>query len=192
MKPAVPVCLALGLCAVVVVTSCKSKGDGGNWAHQNNADNLAGLFTRVVANMKSGKPEAAVALIKGLIPGEASARAALVENVDGATLAAMLSHYRTLAARMDPAQAGRGFKTERDQIKVHAATTEQIAGGAAAAVEFPEGAREAAKSILRPGVTFYEVELTEPGADSGTKFHLLYWDGAEWRMLGAVWQATRR
>jgi hypothetical protein len=42
---------------------------------------------------------------------------------------------------------------------------------------------------LRPGVTFYEVEFLEPGKDAGMKYHLFYWDGKQWSMLGPVWRA---
>ncbi len=34
--------------------------------------------------------------------------------------------------------------------------------------EFPGGAVELAKNLLRPGLTFCEVEFLEPGKDAGT------------------------
>ena len=52
--------------------------------------------------------------------------------------------------------------------------------------EFPGGAKRLAETSLKPGATFYEVEITEPGKDSGMKYHLFFWDGARWRMLGLV------
>lgn len=186
MKLALSLCLALALCA------CKTTAADGDWVHEDSPENLKKLWERVVALMKADKPGPALDLVKSLMPDEVAARKAVVPNVDGAALSAMLQHYQTLSAMMKPEKAGRSFKTERDQVQVHGATTEQIAEGAPEAAEFPGGARDAARSILRPGMTYYEVELTEPGKDAGTKFHLLYWDGAQWRMLGAVWQATRK
>lgn len=188
MRLAIIICVALA----AVAPGCKTTPVDGDWVHENNPENLKKLWERVIALMKAGKPEPAIALIKSLMPDEAATRKALVPNVDGAALSAMLQSYEALGARMSPEQASRGFKTERNQVAVHAATTEQIAEGAPEAAEFPDGARLSAKSLLRPGMTFYEVELTEPGHESGTKFHLHYWDGAQWRMLGAVWQATRK
>jgi hypothetical protein len=189
MKLQLAACLALALFATAA--GCKTKEAATPASHENTPENLQKLWQQVVSDMKAGKAESALDLVKTLMPDENAAREALVPNIDGALLASMMSHYGTLKAQMNPEKAGRGFKTERDQVTVHGATTEQIAEGAQAATEFPGGAQRVAKTILRPGLTFYEVELTEPGKDAGTKFHLLYWDGAQWRMLGAVWQATR-
>jgi len=38
-------------------------------------------------------------------------------------------------------------------------------------------------------MTFYAVEFLEPGKSSGIKYHLVYWDGNQWSMLGPVWNA---
>jgi hypothetical protein len=45
--------------------------------------------------------------------------------------------------------------------------------------------------VLRPGVTFYEVEFLQPGQPRGIKYHLFYWDGRRWAMLGPVWRSAR-
>jgi hypothetical protein len=37
-------------------------------------------------------------------------------------------------------------------------------------------------------MTFYEVELLEPGKEYGMKYHLFFWDGKQWTMLGPVWR----
>ena len=82
----------------------------------------------------------------------------------------------------------------RTEIQVHASTTEDLAAykeGTPAFKEFPGGARKAAETILRPGVTFYELELLEPGKQRGMKYHLLFHDGKQWKMLGPVWRALR-
>ncbi len=94
----------------------------------------------------------------------------------------------------------------RTAIHVHGATTEQLAVGTAADPgttgsvpieakealgEFPRGARQIAAAALAPRTTFYEVEVTAPGKESGTKFHMFYWDGKRWRWLGPLWRAFR-
>jgi hypothetical protein len=38
---------------------------------------------------------------------------------------------------------------------------------------------------------FYEVEFVKPGEDMGMKYHLFFWDGARWKMLGPVWRSMR-
>ena len=73
-------------------------------------------------------------------------------------------------------------------MRVHGATTDEIALGAP---EFPGGAVRLAGSLLRPGCRFYEVEVTEPDSSMGTKFHLFFWDGEAWRMIGPIWRAIR-
>jgi len=35
------------------------------------------------------------------------------------------------------------------------------------------------------------VEISEPGKDKGTKYHLFFWDGASWRMLGPAWRVVK-
>jgi hypothetical protein len=45
--------------------------------------------------------------------------------------------------------------------------------------------------VLRPGLTFYQVEFLEPGKDDGMKYHLFYWDGEQWTMLGPIWRVLK-
>jgi hypothetical protein len=79
-------------------------------------------------------------------------------------------------------------------VKVYGATTEEIAMNARGSVvfaEFPGGAIRMAERILRPGMTFYEAEFLEAGKENGVKYHLFFWDGRQWTMLGPVWRALR-
>lgn len=186
----VPVYLLAAL--FVIATGCsKGGGKGGGFEHKDNPDNLKKLWEQVVSSMTAGDAEKAMAVLTPLIPDEASVKKALKDDVDPAVVGKLLEQYKVMKERMKPEDAARGFKTERSKVWVHGATTEQIAKGDEAASEFPGGAKTAAETILRPGMTFYEVELTEPEKDIGTKFHLMYWDGSQWRMLGPVWRATR-
>jgi len=82
-------------------------------------------------------------------------------------------------------------EANRTEVQVHGATTEEIAEYKQDSVpfkEFPGGAQKLAQSVLRPGTKFYEVEFLEPGKDAGMKYHLFFWDGASWRMLGPAWR----
>jgi hypothetical protein len=83
-------------------------------------------------------------------------------------------------------------KPTQTEVQVHAATTEEMAAyeaGSAAFKEFPAAVKGlAAKGVFVPGKTYYEVEFLEPGNDAGMKYHLFYWDGSGWSMLGPVWR----
>ena len=73
-------------------------------------------------------------------------------------------------------------------------TVEDLAAykeGTPAFNEFPGGAKDVADKALQPGTTYYEVEVAEPGKDIGTKVHMFFWDGQQWRMLGPIWRAFR-
>jgi hypothetical protein len=86
---------------------------------------------------------------------------------------------------------GRVARPEQTVVKVHAATTEEIARheeGTVAFDQFPASARRLAEQILHPKMTFYEVQFLEPGEDRGMKYHLFYWDGKQWSMLGPMWR----
>jgi hypothetical protein len=74
-----------------------------------------------------------------------------------------------------------------------AATGEELAArvpGTPAERQFPGAAQALAQSLLRADVTFYSVTLVEPGMSSGTRFHLVFWDGSKWCMLGPAWRAV--
>ena len=65
------------------------------------------------------------------------------------------------------------------------------AGHAGVSTSSPAARKKLAEKLLKPGTTFYEVEVTEPGKDSGTKYHMFFWDGAQWRMMGPAWRVLR-
>ena len=134
---------------------------------------------------------AADAMFMALIPDEARAKLALRD--DAAALATAIADG---FARIPAEQLAFSQKAlaENTQISVQAATTEDLIKnekGSVAETEFPKWAPKVASKALRPGVTFYEVKLTEPTKDFGTRFHLFYWDGKQWAMLGTVWLVAR-
>jgi hypothetical protein len=163
------------------------------------ADGAAGLkahFTVLQKAIRDGDTKRALALSKSLLGDEARLRKALEENVDKDVLARIVEMHRGYRALSDEKLAlAFKAKPEQTEIQVHGATVKDIAKYAKGSVtfkEFPEGARDLAATILRPGLTFYEVEFLEPGKDTGLKFHLFYWDGQGWAMLGAAWRALKK
>jgi hypothetical protein len=133
-----------------------------------------------------------VAVFQSLIPDEARAKKALREDVAPEALRQITGFYREVVVLEEEAE--KLARPEQTVVKINAATTEEIASyqkGSVAFNEFPGGARRLAETVLRPGVTFYEVEFLEPGKDDGMKYHLFYWDGEQWTMLGPIWRVLK-
>ncbi len=119
-----------------------------------------------------------------LIKDEKRLRKALHDQVPAETISAILKRHAEMGGSEESlAQGAKSFcSAERSEVQVHAATTEELlayAEGSVAFNEFPGGAKDLAKKILRPKMTFYEVEFVKPGEDKGMKYHLFYWDGFE-------------
>ena len=183
------VCLAV----VIVVAAACEKGPGGTnalYAQKDDPDNLKGLLDTIVKSAEAGETKKAGALTRGLVPTEAAYRKALKEDVAPAVLGKLVENLKllppddaalaTLIRRGDPSQTS---------INVHGATPEEIqAGSTTAAGEFPGGVVEHA-GVLRPGLRFYEAEFVTPGEDLGMKYHLFFWDGSQWRMMGPIWRS---
>lgn len=164
-------------------------------AYSADAAGLDSLFTDLRAALKSNDRATAGALSMSLLPDESAVATALDDDAvePRRTIAALFVAARppseALAAHMF------SDNPEYTQINVHGATTEEIAArepGTVAADEFPGGAQTAAETILRPRMTFYEVEFVEPGHGRGLKFHLFFHDGRQWRMLGPAWRRDER
>jgi hypothetical protein len=185
--------VAMMVVAFAALAACdKGGGASGLYKAENTPDNLKGLFETILKASESGDTKTAAALTRALIPDEAALKKALKDDAP----ADFVKQTTEMAGKVptDDAQVAglikRG-KPERTEIQVHGATTEEIkayANDSVAFKEFPGGAKRLAEQVLRPGVTFYEVEMVEPGKDAGMKYHMFYWDGAAWRMLGPAWR----
>jgi hypothetical protein len=163
---------------------------------ENRPENLKAHFAAIQKAIREGDARTSLALTKSLLCDEARLRKALKEDVDKDVLAKLAETHKGYASGPDE-KVALAFKSkpEQTEIQVHGATVEEIARGAkdsVAAREFPGGAEELASTILKPGTTFYEVEFLEPGQEQGIKFHLFFWDGERWAMLGAAWRALRK
>lgn len=166
-----------------------------DFKHENNPRNLKALFERVHQDVYVKKDTArAAALFRSLLPDEARAKKALKDNVPPDTAKQLKGMHEKLGAGITPADINKIARASQTVVQVHGATTEDIIRyreGSVAYKEFPGGARRVAEQLLRPGATFYEVEFLDPGKDAGMKYHLLYWDGRQWSMLGPVWRVMR-
>jgi len=136
----------------------------------------------------------AVALLVSLFPNEERARKAIRDDTPPETLQKIFDYHKQRISLAGEANINELARPEQTVVKVHGATTEEIvayAQGSVAYAEFPGGTRRIAERILRSGMTFYEVEFLEPGKDLGIKYHLFYWDGRQWTMLGPLWRALQ-
>jgi hypothetical protein len=181
------------LATVLVIVAACGKGSGGtkdSYPQKDDPENLAGLLQTIATAAEKGDARKAGALTRALIPDAGAYRKALREDVPRevldklvgnlATLPTDDARLATLIRRGDPSQT---------RVNVQGATPEEIQAGATpASGEFGGGAKEKA-GLLRPGLRFYEAEFVAPGEDLGMKYHLFFWDGARWRMLGPIWRA---
>jgi hypothetical protein len=191
--------LWLALCASALFAAGCGKGggggSGGGGGESDTPDSLKAVVDGVVKASEAGDVKKAAAMTRGLLPDAAAIKKALrddappdfVKQLDDmiASVPKDDAKVATLFRRGEPS---------RTQINVWGATTEEIktyAEGGVAYKEFPGGARRLAEQALRPGVKFYEVELVEPGKEDGMKYHLFFWDGSRWRMLGPAWRGLK-
>ncbi len=163
------------------------------FAQANRPDNLKGLCEQIQKAVAANDVNRAAALVKPLLPDEARIRKALREDAPADVVNNIVALHKAVTA----GDAGRLFQPKPTQVvvQVHGATTEEIrtyARGTIVYDEFPSATQDLAKTVLRPGVTFYEVEFLEPGQQQGMKYHLFFWDGTRWTMLGPIWRAFRR
>ncbi len=154
---------------------------------------LHALFSDMVAANAAGNIPAAAELLRGLWLDAAAINYAVADEAAAAKLEEQSLRH---SPRSDAeAAALLRLRPGRPRGRVHTAPPEEIASyqkGTTAASEFPGGARDAARTVLRPGRTFYEVELLAPGADLGSRYHLFFHDGQRWRILGPIWRMLPR
>ncbi len=179
----------VGMCGFVFNAGAAAQA----FKHENKPENLKALFELVHQTVHVKKDnKGATALFAGLIPNEARAKAAFKDKIAPDVQSAILDMHKKLNFKEDGApKLARATQTV---VKVHGAKTEDIIAyreGSVAHKEFPGGTRRVAAEALKPGMMFYEVEYLEPGKESGMKYHLLYWDGKQWSMLGPAWRVLR-
>ncbi len=170
-----------------------SGGEARAFQHKNTPGNLKSLFQKMQQAHATGDAQTARALTEPLFPDEKRLRKGLREDVSGKTVDTILALHRKFMSSI-PLEKLFEADPANTEVQVHGATTEEIAlnkKGTIVYQEFPGGAVDLAGSVLRSGVTFYEVELLKPGQSRGMKFHLFYWDGSGWSMIGPAWRALK-
>jgi hypothetical protein len=186
--------VAAALLLLLALSPVERALQDGAFKHENTPDNLKQLFERLHRAITAGDDKSALALTNSVLPDEAALKKGLKDGVAPEAFAQALDVFtkqlpdesrRAKLFRADPANT---------EVRVYAATTEEIVKyekGSTAFMHFPMGAKKLAETVLRPGMTYHEVVLAKPGADAGMKFHLFYWAGDRWAMLGPLWRAIK-
>ncbi len=181
--------------SVLLVMGWASAVTGADFKHENKPQNLKALFERVHQDVHVKKDsKQAAALWKSLLPDEARLKKALKDSIEPATLQQIKGMHQKFSGSITPEAVGKVARDTQKEVQVHGASTEDIIRyreGSVAYKEFPGGTKRVAAQLLRPGMTYYEVEYLEPGKNAGMKYHLLYWDGKQWSMLGPVWRLLK-
>ena len=191
MAPMKTLAVALSLVALVACDKGKGKdGGGAGIAEKDGADGLKAVFEASHAACAKKDFKAGKSIVMSLLPGKDQLKKIFKDDVADAKLDEITAQYKEVPP--DDAKVACLFAPPgRTDIKVHASSVEDLVAykeGTPAFEEFPGGAKRLAETVLKPAQTFYEVEVTEPGKDTGTKFHMFFWDGAHWRMLGPAWR----
>lgn len=164
---------------------------------ENTPENLKALFVQLRASVIAKDYKTAAALAKSLFPTEERMRVALKDFVKADDISRFLAPINKFKPAEDDLEGwAKLFSTDpnRSEVQVHAATTEELEAyekGSIAYKEFPGATKNLAGLVLKPKMTFYEVEYVVPGENLGMKYHLLFWDGKTWCMLGPIWRALR-
>jgi hypothetical protein len=141
-----------------------------------------------------GNTRRAARLVRGLLLSQRRIRKAFRADAPAEKVAAVAQDHAALR-QMEEKHLARLLDFRPDQIEtiVHCATTEELAArtpGSVADLEFPGGAQRVASSLLRPGMSFYQVTFIHPDERYGKEYQLFFWDGWRWGMLGPVWRVV--
>jgi hypothetical protein len=181
--------------ALLVGGACKGKeGAATPIAQKDGADGLKALFEASHAACTGKDLAKGKAITMSVIPTKDQLKKVLKDDVPAEQIDKLANQYKDLPPSDEKAACVFYPGDGRTEITVHASTVEDLityAQGTPAFEEFPSGAKKLAEKVLKPGTTFYEVEVTEPGKDTGTKYHMFFWDGGQWRMMGPAWRVIK-
>jgi len=165
-----------------------------SFRQENRPENLKDFLESIHQAIYTKKDlKQAAVLYRSLFPDPDRIRKALKDNVSTDVIEKIMSIQREFGV---PNEYNISEVAQADQtiVKVHGATTEEIALYQKDSIpfyEFPGRTKQVAERFLRPNMMFYEAEFVKSGAGSGIKYHLFYWDGKRWTMLGPVWRVLR-
>jgi hypothetical protein len=142
--------------------------------------------------LKKGDKTLSLNIGRGLLPTVKLARKAFRESVTKADFDKLAEFYKKTIPS-DDASISRVLQVSSvyTELVLHQASGQQLRDykvGSKAWYHFPGGCKRLAKSHLRSDLLFYEVEFRKPGSKRSIKYHLFFWNGQGWTMLGPVWR----
>jgi hypothetical protein len=184
-------------CGAAVLAGLSLAACSGSSVHSEAGDpaDLQRRFHDLHAAILSDNRAEAARITQALLPdrqrlAKALSDAVLPEHIDRILNmhSEFLSDANDVAALLAPGP-------DQTSVGVFHATVEDLveyAPGTTAFESFATGARDLARmGILRPGLTFYQVKVRKPGSEYGTTYHLFYWDGEDWAMVGPAWRVIK-
>lgn len=188
--------LGVGIIVLFVAaasTGCKKKNeDSGKAAEKlDEATELSILFKELQSKLRKGEKAGAAKIARALLPNQQDVEEIL--RPEKLSVALKISAFQTKFSPKTDEDIIKVFTTkkERTVIKVHRATTEELVAnvkGSTSFNEFPSGILPLAGTILKPKVSFYEIEMLEPGKEMGMKYHLFTKTKNGWKMMGPFWR----
>jgi hypothetical protein len=168
--------------------------EGKSFKQENKPENLK-MFLELIHQTIHIKKDLkqAVVLYRSLIPDQDRVKKAFRDNVGPEVIEKIMAMHKEFGP-INEAAISQLASEEQKVVAVHGATTEEIALYKEDSVpfyKFPGGTKQVAQQLLGPNMMFFEAEFLRPGSRAGIKYHLFYWDGKQWTMLGPVWRALR-
>ena len=169
-----------------------SLGVGPSFQHVNDHENLRKMFRRIRDLIRGGQYARANTLGATLLPDEERLKAGLREGTPESEVQRILALEKSSL----PDEVYKIFAPDSlaSEVRLYRATTEELIScpkDTAAHDVFPKNAQKVARELLRPGITWWIVELAVPGQEQGFRYHLIFFDGAHWTMLGPIWAAPK-
>lgn len=147
---------------------------------------------RIREAIRLGQKAIGLRRVKVILPTIDSARAAFRKGTPKKDLEKVAKFYKTWIPQDDEALA-QVLKVDAryTRIEIHQASGAELKAYKTGSIpwkHFPGACKRLAKSHLREDLLYYEVEFLLPEATRGLKYHLFFWNGQSWTMLGAVWR----
>lgn len=190
MKVSVVVAFAFFLSCSLGCKKPKRTTDDNGIQYGAEAEDLMAHMKDLRKATKAGDTKTASSLTMLLLPDDDDLHMALRKGADD-EFKKIAELHRHFIPKTDFAAANMfGDRPEQAEIQIHGLTTEKLAQDSKSAThkEFPDSIARLARKVLRPKMTYYEVEFLEPGQKVGTKYHLFFHNGKNWKMLGPIWR----
>ena len=157
------------------------------------SDQLKAQIQKILKAISDNDRERTLSLTRALRCDEARFKKALREDVSKETVDRFLALHKEYFDLKDDelAKAFSAGDGGPQEMLVHAATTEELIErkqGGVAWERFAGGTQKVAQQYLRPKTLFYSVKIVKPGETSGMTYHLFFFDGEGWGMIGKAWR----